>query len=243
MRTAKQHEPTTLANPLFRCSWDHAVFLHYRVEPKFLQPQIPFDLDLFDGQAYVSLVAFTVRNMRLSHPHLKFITQPLHTHAFLNVRTYVRVGQMRGIYFLAEWLNNRLATVLGPVLYGLPYRFGKLNYSHNAGNICGQVLGGKGALRYSASPTASPTYEPATPGTLDDFLLERYIALTKHGSFRRLFHVSHDPWPQVYIDARIESDSLLEMTGSWFSHAQFTSANFSPGVSSVQMGWPQRLSS
>src|SRR6266436_4374033 len=119
-----------LQHPLFRCSWDRAVFLHYRVEPQFLQPQIPFDLDLFDGQAYVSLVAFTLRNMRLTHPRLKFITQLLHTHAFLNVRTYVRVNQMHGVYFLAEWLNNRLATMLGPVLYGLPYRFGKLSYSH-----------------------------------------------------------------------------------------------------------------
>src|ERR1041385_1223210 len=96
-----------LAKPLFQCSWDRAVFLHYRVEPKFLQPQIPFDLDLFNGHAYISLVAFTLRNMRLMHPHLKFITQPLHTHSFLNVRTYVRVGHMLGIYFLAERSEER----------------------------------------------------------------------------------------------------------------------------------------
>ena len=236
-----QNHLTPLQPSLFHCSWERALFLHYRVAPQFLQPQIPFELDLHDAQAYVSLVAFTLRNMRLNHPKLGWLTHPLHTNAFLNVRTYVRVREMRGIYFLAEWLNNRLATMLGPVLYGLPYRFGKLNYAHNAGNICGQVLGRKGTLRYSASPTASQTYERATPGTLDHFLLERYIAFTKHGPFRRLFQVSHDPWPQVCINARIESDSLLEMTGSWFSHAQFTSANFSPGVSSVQMGWPQRI--
>src|SRR5258706_7665494 len=114
--------PKLLANPLFHCSWHRALFLHFRVEPQFLQPQIPFDLDLHNGDAYVSLVAFTLRNLRLNHPHLRILTQPLHTHAFLNVRTYVRVGQLRGIYFLAEWLNNRLATILRPTLYGLPYR-------------------------------------------------------------------------------------------------------------------------
>src|SRR3954469_16673085 len=92
-------EITPLQQPLFRCSWHRAVFLHYELEPQFLQKQIPFELDLYDGQAYVSLVAFTLRNMRLCHPHLKFVTQPLHTHAFLNVRTYVRVGELRGIYF------------------------------------------------------------------------------------------------------------------------------------------------
>src|SRR6266487_221346 len=140
-----QEHITSLKRPLFDCSWHRAVFLHFRVAPQYLQPRIPFELDLHDGQAYVSLVAFTLRNMRLHHPHLKFMTQPLHTHAFLNVRTYVRVGELRGIYFLAEWLNNRLASMLGPILYGLPYRFGKLSYSHQAPNLCGEVLGGMGA--------------------------------------------------------------------------------------------------
>ena len=239
-----------LEHPLFHCSWDRAVFLHYRVEPRFLQPQIPFGLDLFDGQAYVSLVAFTLRNMRLTHPHLKFITNPLHTHSFLNVRTYVQVGKMRGIYFLAEWLDNRLATLLGPVLYGLPYRFGKLTYRHNFPEVVGQVLGGMGsvtpmpvrpALRYTAELSSSANYEAASPGTLDHFLLERYLAFTKHGPFRRLFQVWHNPWPQTPIGAQITCATLLHSTGPWFPHAHFTSANFSPGVSDVQMGRPRPL--
>jgi uncharacterized protein len=245
-----ERKPESLKHPLFHCSWHRALFLHYRVAPQFLQPQIPFDLDLHDGQAYVSLVAFTLRNMRLTHPHLRFITQPLHTHAFLNVRTYVRAGEMRGIYFLAEWLNNRLAAALGPILYGLPYRFGKLTYSPGVPNLIGEVLGGMAsgtatpvrlALRYSAWLPPSPTYQPALSGTLDHFLLERYIAFTQHGPFRRLFQVWHDPWPQTPIDAQIKSETLLQTTGAWFPHAQFISANFSPGLSEVQMGWPQKI--
>ena len=227
--------------PLFHCSWDRAVFLHYRVAPQFLQKQIPFDLDLYDGQAYVSLVAFTLRNMRISHPRLRLLTRPLHTHDFLNIRTYVRVGEERGIYFLAEWLNNRLATMLGPILYGLPYRFGELSYVHLVPNIAGEVVGGNGALRYSASLPPNRAYAPATPGTLDHFLLERYIAFTKNGPFRRLFHVWHEPWPQTPIVAEIDSDTLLDATGRWFRSAQFVGANFSPGLDRVQMGWPQRI--
>ena len=232
-----------IANPLFHCSWDRAVFLHYRVHPKFLQPQVPFELDLHDGQAYVSLVAFTLRNMRLTHPNLKFITNPLHTHSFLNVRTYVRVGETRGIYFLAEWLNNRLATMLGPVLYGLPYRFGKLTYSHNAPNLSGEVLDSKGALRYRSSIAEGSAFAESTPGTLTHFLLERYTAFTKHGPFRRLFQVAHNPWPQTPINAEITCATLLQSTGPWFPHAQFNSATFSPGVRDVQMSRPDFLPS
>jgi hypothetical protein len=244
MTNTTVHESAArLANPLFYCSWDRAVFLHYRVAPEFLQRQIPYELDLHDGQAYVSLVAFTLRKMRLNHPHLRFMTQPLHTHAFLNVRTYVRVGEMRGIHFLAEWLNNRLATMLGPILYGLPYRFGSLDYHHDSARefLCGEVRSREKLLQYRGSLASTPAYEPATPGTLDHFLLERYIAFTKHGFFRRLFQVWHEPWPQTAINAEIECDSLVHATGSWFSHAQFVSANFSPGLGDVQMGWPEKI--
>jgi uncharacterized protein YqjF (DUF2071 family) len=188
-------------------------------------------------------VAFTLRDMRLTHPRLRFITNPLHTHAFLNVRTYVRVGEKRGIYFLAEWLNNRLATMLGPILYGLPYRFGELHYHHDPSHrrLCGQVRSQRDLLRYRASIAAEPRYQPSQSGTLNEFILERYIAFTQHGPFRRLFQVWHEPWPQTSIDVQIESDTLLHQTGRWFRHADFISANYSPGVASVEMGWPQSL--
>jgi hypothetical protein len=42
----------------------------------------------------------------------------------------VKHGAERGIYFITEWLSNRLSVALGPSLYGLPYRFAKLNYRH-----------------------------------------------------------------------------------------------------------------
>lgn len=241
LRGVDENQKSRLEHPLFQCSWERAVFLHYQVAPQFLQPQIPFELDLHDGQAYVSLVAFTLRNMRLMHPHLKFLTQPLHTHHFLNVRTYVRVGNLRGIYFLAEWLDNRLATVLGPVLYGLPYRLGKLTYRHSVPDISGEVLGGKDVLRYNALIAKGSAFEPSTPNTLTHFLLERYIAFTRHGLFRRQFHVWHNSWPQTQLNAQVECASLLHTTGRWFSHAHYASANFSPGLGDVQMGWPQRL--
>src|SRR5688572_3281378 len=91
--------PSRSFNPLFHCSWDRALFLHYRVNPTILQKQVPFELDLFDNDAHVTLVAFILHNMRINHPALGWLTHPIHTHQFLNVRTYVRCGENRGIYF------------------------------------------------------------------------------------------------------------------------------------------------
>jgi len=99
----------------------------------------------------------------------------------------------------------------------------------------------RATLQYRALLPPTPIYEPAAPNTFAHFLLERYVAFTQHGSFRRLFQVSHQPWPQIPIDAEIESATLLQTTGRWCPHAHFDSANFSPGVRDVQMGWPKRI--
>ena len=53
-----------MSQPLFHADWLRVVFLHYEIEPASLQPWVPFDLDLRDGMAYVSLVAFTMRGLR-----------------------------------------------------------------------------------------------------------------------------------------------------------------------------------
>src|SRR5262245_45244876 len=115
---------------LFVADWIDALFVHFAVEPEALRPLVPLDLDCLDGRAYVSLVAFTQRNLRptVGGALAAWLATPLASHEFLNVRTYVRHGDTRGIFFLAEWIPNRLAALIGPRTYGLPYRLGKLSY-------------------------------------------------------------------------------------------------------------------
>ncbi|MFN7142050.1 MAG: DUF2071 domain-containing protein, partial [Limisphaerales bacterium] len=108
---------------LFLADWSQTVFIHFAVDPGELQPLVPFRLDLRDGAAYITLVAFTLNRMRPRGTGAlgQLLLFPLSNHGFLNVRTYVREGNETGIYFLAEWLNNRWAIPLGPRTFGLPY--------------------------------------------------------------------------------------------------------------------------
>src|SRR3981081_1053396 len=50
--------------PLFIADWDEGLMIHYEVDAELLQGVVPFELDLLDGRAFVSLVAFTMRGMR-----------------------------------------------------------------------------------------------------------------------------------------------------------------------------------
>ena len=230
--------PTALAPPrlpreegrlLFRCAWERVVFLHYEVEPEALRPQVPFELDLFEGRAYVSLVAFTLRALRFSAGG-----PALATHEFLNVRTYVRGN---GIYFLAEWLPHPLCVLLGPRLYGLPYRPGRLRYEHEPPLLRGRVEAAGGALEYRARVRG-----PGRPAEgLEEFLVERYSAFTRRGAQACVFRVRHEPWILTPLEPEILDDRLIHGTGPWFRKARFVGAHWSPGLDPVWMGRPRRL--
>lgn len=231
--------------PFFLADWERTLMLHYEVDPEILQPYVPFELDTWNGKAYVSLVAFTMRGLapRRGGKASALFFQPIATHEFLNVRTYVKHRGESGIYFLAEWLPNRLSVLMGRPVFGLPYRLGKHDYQHDhaRGVISGTVgaAGQPGTLRYKATVTGP--FVACEAGTLTEFLMERYTAFTEWMGFKRRFRVWHPPWPQVPVEAEILDDSLLALTGDWARHARCIGANYSPGMTSVWMGRPQFL--
>lgn len=221
--------------------WLRAVFIHFEAAPAVLQRQVPFELDLFEGKAYVSLVAFSIRRLRPAFGRLsELLFQPIGNHEFLNVRTYVRQGDRAGIYFMAEWLNNRLSVVLGPRSYGLPYRFGELNFQHEqADDLSGRVAATSGELEYSAK-RLSNELSTCERGSIDEFLLERYVAFTSWRGVGRYFQIWHEPWPMMRLQVGIANDSLLRNAGDWFRGATLVGGNYSPGVRGIWMGAPHR---
>jgi uncharacterized protein YqjF (DUF2071 family) len=230
-------------DPLFLARWDRAVFIHYQADPVLLQRDVPFPLDLHEGRAFVSIVAFTLWRMRprIGGRLSEWFFKPIASHEFLNVRTYVRHAGEPGIFFLAEWLSNPLSVRLGPRVFGLPYRLGHLSYAHDHdyGKILGAVSASEGRLTYSAPITASG-FEPSEAESLTEFLLERYTAFTSQGRRRRLFRVWHEPWRQTAIEIEITADDLIASTGPWWKSAECVGANYSPGVE-VWMGRPHRI--
>src|SRR2546423_7152786 len=149
---------------LLLADWVEAVFLHFRVSPHRLQPLIPLELELFEGDGFVSLVAFTQRRLRPSFGGkvAAWLSGPLASHEFFNVRTYVRHGDDRGIFFLAEWIPNRVAVLIGPQTYGLPYRLGRLQYHNEPGREEKFRQNKSGASRffYRANPATTQTDAP-----------------------------------------------------------------------------------
>jgi hypothetical protein len=237
--------------PFCLADWSRVLFVHYAVDPAVLQPHVPFALDLFRGRAYVSLVAFTQHNVRpqfagglgrLGRRLAAWCAAPVAAHRFLNLRTYVRRHGERGIYFLAEWINNRIDRVIGPAAYGLPYRLGRLRYDYDAAGrpTAGEVCAGDGTFRFDAPVDAAARFAPA-PGGLDRFLLERYTAYTRRGDTPRRFRIWHAPWTQARAVVTTHATELIARAAPWFVACRYAGAAFSPGVTDLRIGPPRRL--
>ena len=242
-KAGKRRMLAKAGEPLFLARWDRAVFIHYEADPVLLQRQIPFPLDLHDGRAFVSIVAFTLLRMR---PRIggrlgEWLFKPIASHEFLNVRTYVRHAGEPGIFFLAEWLSNPLSVRLGPRTFGLPYRFGHLRYAHaqEHGEISGTVTANEGRLDYRAAIPAAG-FDPSEAESLTEFLLERYTAFTCRAGAAVSSACGMSPGDRRPIEIDVTADDLLASTGDWWQSAECAGANYSPGVD-VWMGRPHRI--
>jgi uncharacterized protein YqjF (DUF2071 family) len=252
--------------PFLVADWIDVLMCHLEVDPAALQRATPFPIDVRAGRAYVSLVFFLLRRMRPRRggPWTEWLFRPLATHPFLNVRTYVEQDGEPGIYFLAEWLPNRLSVALGPRVFGLPYRLGHFTRQNQpaAGTLAGAVsdhctgaqvryegsidltdahdaMGLNDSLDGARDGSVRPSiYQPCVAGSLEEWLMERYTAFTCQGSRRGFFRVWHPPWPQVEAEVRLTDDTLLRRVWPWMSEARWVGANYSPGLESVWMGRP-----
>jgi uncharacterized protein len=233
---------------LFRSDWLNVLMIHLEVDPDELTNHTPFEVDVFEGRAFVSLVAFKMQRFRPRGTGIigSLAFAPATRHSFFNVRTYVRHQGEPGICFLTEWVPNPLSAFLGPRLFGLPYRLGKIKYAcgHIDSVFHGRVQSFdqrlactfQGQLKSSASPCV------AVKGSLDEFLFERYSAFTLCRGRRRFFRIWHEPWKLQEMQIELGERSLLAATGEWLLNSKLVGGHFSSGVRDVWMGQPHACS-
>src|ERR1700687_1753738 len=101
--------------------WHDLLFMHWRVPYDALRQIVPqtLPLDTFDGDAWIAVVPFEMRNVRWRFlpavPRLSFFPE-------LNVRTYVTLNQRPGVYFFSLDAANPLAVEIARTLFHLPYQ-------------------------------------------------------------------------------------------------------------------------
>jgi uncharacterized protein YqjF (DUF2071 family) len=189
---------------LLHQNWHHLLFLHWEIPALELQALLPprLTVDVHDGKAYVGLVPFTLSGVRpILVPPLPWISS-FHE---INVRTYVHLdGRDPGVWFFSLDASSAIAVAAARATYKLPY-FGadiELEASREPMPLVqfdSKRTDARGALPANAHLRYRPeegSTAPAAPGTLDHFLVERYILYSEdehHDLYRARVH--HQPYP------------------------------------------------
>jgi len=99
--------------------WSHLCLLNYPVPRRLLERRLPpgLTLDLHEGEAWVSLVAFDFLDTRVLGIHWPGYRD----FPEINLRFYVRHGEDRGVVFVRELVPLRLVAWIARVLYDEPY--------------------------------------------------------------------------------------------------------------------------
>lgn len=190
-----------------RQRWRDVLFLHWPVAPEALKPFVPLDLELFDGRAWLGVVAFRMTHNRL----LGFPLPPL---LEVNVRTYVKGG----VYFLSLDASSSFAVAVARLWFGLPYYRARMSIRHEGESVRfeSRRRGAEFRARYGpAGPVA-----PARPGSLEHFLVERYaLCVVRRGRVCRV-DVEHEPWPLQPAKVEVEACTLppLPVEGAPLAH-------------------------
>jgi uncharacterized protein YqjF (DUF2071 family) len=169
-----------------------------------LRPLVPaaLPIDTWQGQAYVGLVAFVVKDNRVT----LLPPFPLFSRFYeINVRTYVRpVSGEAGVYFFSLDATNPVIAAAARALYGLPYHGAqgrgqtmrltgeRRRYSMSLRRLSAGDADDVGC-EVSYAPTGAAA--PAAPDTLASFLIERYLLYTAAGSNVKAVRVRHEPYP------------------------------------------------
>ena len=193
---------------LLRQTWANIVWCHWPVSIQEVQSLLPKGLspDLYDGQAWVGLVPFSMVNLRLPGPW-GFLTRWSRSANFgeVNVRTYVRGPDgERGVWFFTLDADSWLGVTTANALLGLPYRVAKTSFTQtDSSRRWTSTRRSDRAQSVLEVEVDSEPARPAAPG-LERFLFERYALYSLwHGLILR-GELSHRQW-------RVKPAELLAM--------------------------------
>lgn len=189
--------------------WRELLFVHYTYPLDVVRRLVPapLELDPWDGLGFVGAVPFRMKDIRPSW--LPLGIDFLET----NLRTYVHYRGEPGVYFFSLEASSWLAVQAARYGWGLPYFYATMESTRDGRRIDYRTTRRSGEASAHFDFTFDAAAAPATPGTLEHFLLERYVLFTVHAGrvVRGLVH--HTPYPVARAELHASSTSLLGAAG------------------------------
>ncbi|HEY3898090.1 MAG TPA: DUF2071 domain-containing protein [Chthoniobacter sp.] len=183
------------ASLFLAAEWRSLLMINYAVDAEVLRPLVPagLELDLWEGQALVSMVGFLFLRTRILG-----LPVPFHRNfEEINLRLYVRrqaaEGWRRGVTFVREIVPRRAIAWLARSLYNEPYVACPMRHQVDGGRReFGWYQGGRWN-HLAAEVRGEPA--PLAPGSPEEFIFEHYWGYTRQRDGGTVeYQVEHPRW-------------------------------------------------
>jgi len=197
---------------IMKQTWKNLLFIHWPVSEKVLRPYIPapLEVDTFQGHAWLGLVAFEMSQIQLKGLPVIPYTVPFPE---LNVRTYVRGFEKKGVFFLTLDASNALIVKSARAWYRLPYFRAKMSMQVEDQQVRFHSVRLKSSREAAVFHTlyrpVSPVFTPRE-GTLEHWLTERYTYFYKscRSQNAMMGEIYHEPWQLQTAEVNIKQNSM-----------------------------------
>lgn len=175
--------------------WRDLVNLTYEVPPELLTPYLPqgLELDLYDGKAHASLVAFDFLNTKV-----KGVKVPFHVNfPEVNLRFYAHYKGRRGVVFIKEYVPKHCIALIANRFYNEPYVSYPMESerTEEEQDLRVQHRIWKDKDKFNLIVRASGDFETPGPDTVEHFFKEHELGFGRDKKGETLYYfVEHPIW-------------------------------------------------
>lgn len=190
-------------------NWKYLSFMHWEVNPEKLKPYIynGLEIDTYDDKAYISTIPFLMNNVR---PRLTFPIPGVSSFPEFNIRTYVKYHDKPGVIFLTLDAKSIISCAYAPWAYSLPYRYAKGYVKKIENGYQWKSKRTNSNIELVGSCKSIGKFMKSKPGSIEEFLLERYCLYTFHNKKLCIAYTKHTPWVFRNAEAEIIKNTLTE---------------------------------
>ena len=209
-----------MQKPFLTADWRNLIMINYEVLPAVLQPYLPkgIELDLFEGKAYVSLVAFHFLNTKvvgIGFPFHKDFEE-------VNLRFYVKYKKgnvwKRGVVFISEIVPKKMIGWVARVFYKEKYTYAPMKSSVEEREKRRLFFSWGEGMPNSMDVLTEAVTQSMPAGSKEEFIFEHYWGYTSlPGNKTGEYRVEHPSW-KIYpvLDAKLKVD-FKQLYGDDFS--------------------------
>lgn len=202
-------------------NWQDVLFIHTPIayeELRLLVPY-PFEVDTYDGQGWISIVLF-----KATHSRLRCMPACLSYPSFhqMNIRTYVKFGNERGVYFFSINADSSMVKT-GGNLASLPFSRANMTMQKVEDTIyfeANRLLENQKYMTFNVAYRPNSSVFTPHPDSLPYFLTERYCIWMFKGNTILKAPILHSHWnlQQANISVTESNNLPFPFTLDSFAH-------------------------